>query len=122
MDLHPVKEPLAVSDFRGSYKYLKANVAPSHEDYKQFLTVERFMQDSLSFINPNKFEITFKFIVVEKESEKNFNLYSYDREINYVNNAKKNRGGFQSNTSIRIDAARGFLKDSFQVECPFEKI
>lgn len=124
VDLHPVKEPLAVSDFRGSYKYLRANVAPSHEDYKQFLTVKDFYARYLNSINPNKFEITFKFIVVEKESEENFNLYSYDRKIYYVNGAKK-YGGFQSNTSVPMDAVRDFLKDnkdSVQVECPFEKI
>lgn len=122
MDLHPVKGPLALSDFHGSYKYVKANVASSHEDCKQFLTVERFMQDTLSFINPNKFEIKFKFIVVEKGSEEKFNLYSYDQEINYVGKTQKSGGGLQSNTSVSIDAARSFLKDSFQVACPFGEI
>ncbi len=122
-NLSPINESLSLNDFRGSYKYLEANIASNQENYLMFLdTFENYARETLSGVNPNKFQFMFKFIIVEKNTDGNFNIYAYDKKIQYQNGCKQRDGGFQSSTLVPTEAADNFLKKELQVDCRFSQI
>jgi hypothetical protein len=98
--------------------YSKANVAAHNENFRQFLTFDSFEKDKASKINPSACDITFKFILVEKNSDDNFNIYSYDRTSH---SQRYCTGGFTANTSVCMEAARIYL-NAFNIKCPLDKI
>lgn len=123
--LLPFNHPSSIDDFRGDYKFLDSDFASSQGNDLTFLKeIENSVQNSVKAIASKNFQLEFKFVIVEKNDDNTFNLYSYDRKIEHIEGFEKAQGGFQSNTLVPLKAATYFLKEGLQImrKCPFNQI
>lgn len=106
-------------DFDGTYCFL-ANYSDSFTNDNYLLNVAP-IKERLATIDSKKFQLDIKFIIVDRnmESPDSFNIYSYVRKIE-SKNREKSSGGYAENTLVPQDAAKAYLKDSFNFDgCSF---
>lgn len=106
-----------------SHEYRKNYISSSEDNYLDVVKdYENYALKNLGTLNPDNFDFTLKFALVEKNAEDDFNLYSYYREILSRDGVEETPKDWINCESLSKHAVDSFCKEKIQANCPFDKI